>query len=394
MLKKRECVTIKQLLILLLGIIPIGYQIVNVYNLNSNWIYLGFIIINVLFLFKLKGKIPINKKVLFISGNFIIAYILIPILFNTIGNVNLKNSILYMGLFLLFINALTIITLFLKKEDYKNILISTLIGNSLFLVFMIFLNINQINSGTVLSIITGNRPIRADFSFGHPNTAAMFIFIEILLIYLIFIDIFNKKIMGNTLIVMFILPLLATGSRTSLYSLLLFFVLELYRKKIYKIKSNYKKFFVFTIVLPVGIFLLSKFDLTTFLNSSSGRNEFVKYNINYIMASNRLIMGFGPTPVTSMRDFLPELVITDTWYITHILSFGIISLGIIMVNIIYLLIIFIKNINVKNGHVISLIIVLLFYSGAENVLFIPGTIISWFFWMIIYLELKFINSVD
>ena len=109
------------------------------------------------------------------------------------------------------------------------------------------------------------------------------------------------------------------------------------------------------------------------------------------MNSNRLITGFGPISISSISRTLP-IKITDTWYITHILSFGLISLILISVNIAYSLILFSKNLNDKNGYIVPLILVLLFYSLAENVLFVPGTLISWVFWMIIYLELKFMKE--
>lgn len=391
MINKRALITTKKLMLIVIGIIPVIYQIVNSLGLNSNFIYLGLVLINLLFLLKLNSNVSFNKNVVFVSLNFIIAYIMLPMVFNTIGNINLINSLLYLGLFLLFITSLTIITVFFKKKDFIYILISCLIGNSLFLIYTIISNINQITSRNILSVLDGNRKSRADFAFGHPNTAAMFIFVEIILLYLVFIKFFNKKHLGSALIIMFILPMLATSSRTALYGLLLFFILEILRKIFFKLEIRKRILSFYIIIPPILILILDKFNLTFFLSSSSGRNNSVEYNLRYIIDSNRLLTGFGPTPVSSISRTLP-IKISDTWYITHILSFGLISLIIISINMIYLLILFINKSNYKNGYVVSLIIVLLFYSGAENVLFVPGTIFSWVFWMLIYLELKFIEE--
>ncbi|GMK41166.1 hypothetical protein PCCS19_42220 [Paenibacillus sp. CCS19] len=79
------------------------------------------------------------------------------------------------------------------------------------------------------------------------------------------------------------------------------------------------------------------------------------------------------------------LTYSDNWYVTHLIQFGIVGMAIFVFNIILVTFYSLKHHQYK---VISLLIVLLFYSGAENVMFLPGVLISWVFWVVIFTNLK------
>lgn len=76
--------------------------------------------------------------------------------------------------------------------------------------------------------------------------------------------------------------------------------------------------------------------------------------------------------------------ISDNWYITAMLMYGIIGVIIMLFNVFYIVI---NSIKMKNYFIVNLIITFIIYSTMENVLFVPGALISMLFWGLIFMFL-------
>ena len=320
------------------------------------------------------------------SIGIIIVYLFLPFLFFTITYNSFKTNIFYSMLNIIFLLAVVLTSAEIKKNEYKFILIGTLISNTIYLGYSIVKNFNQINLQSIQLVFNGNRKGRAYFDFSHPNFAAMFILVEIILIYIVFFKIYKNKKIGTFFIGFFIIPLLCTGSRTAFYSLILFVGLEIYVNIMEYVD---KKIRIIVIILGSGILLFIFSKLTFFLlENSSGRNIALIDNIKLLIENGKLLTGFGPVQISRLKRVIIGLKVSDNWYMTQLIRYGLFGLIIMIICVIY----FIKKSNSlfekKDKYSINLMIVLLFYSFAENVLFVPGVIVSWISWMIYFCQIE------
>lgn len=369
---------------ILISIIPLLYQIVLGLDIISYLMYVPYILVIMLFLLFSK-RFNISKNVLLVSLVLIITYLFLPFLFFTIGNYEFIKSLTYIVLYLIFIISLTLLTQCINLQKVLN---GMFISNSLGLIYFIGVNLHEINNLTIISFFTGDRINRASYGLGHPNTAAMFIFIEILLIYILFIKGSNKKKIGVFLCIGLMIPLISTGSRTAILSLFMFFILEIYLYiNSILVNKKIKYLFLLMIFFTVILIFVYKFDISNLIVNSSGRNIAINNNIKYLIENKLIFTGIGPIPISELVTKVPMLTITDTWYITHMICYGLLGLILIMLVIVYIFINLIRNSSFKNSHTLSLLIVLLFYSCAENVLFVPGTILSVISWILFYKQL-------
>lgn len=381
----------KESIIFIASLIPIIFQSQLFFKLPSKIIYVPYIMITFLFIFFKVYKIRISMKCVLITLNLIIAYIFMPIISFNIGFSDFSDNLFYTFLNLFMIISLSTVSYNISKNDYDKLLRWSLKSNSFILILAIISNINQINKITLSGIFLESRISRANFNLGHPNFAALFLVIEIILIYLVIFK-RDKKVIGLLWIILFCIPLLCTGSRTGIFSIIIFFISELILVSITneKIGIKGKVLIAITLIIVIVGALYNSKILSYLIENSSGRDFSAIENIKLLIENRKILFGYGPVQISNMKYIIKGLHVSDNWYISHLVRYGIISLCLIMISIIVILQKCMKKIDSNNTYIISLIIMILFYSGAENVLFVPGVCLSWITWIILYSSMELI----
>lgn len=365
-------------------VIPFWYQLSAIISLGS-LLYLPYILIILSVLINFKCY-KFNKKLLHLLIVLIIAYIIVPLIFYLINKSSFIN-ISYLILQIIFIFALFLSGNIINDGNFYGVIKGLLISNSLILFFNIVANIDEINMTHILSIFSETRINRASFSFPHPNMAAIYIFIEIILFY-----IYSRKKLKVINLIFIIIGLLclllATGSRTAIISIILFFILEIIKVILYKFEFLSRISIFFLVILPIFLFSILCFDFKEIISNTSGRDYYLSYNIAYLIQTNKILYGIGIIPLTEISVYMPQLMITDNWYVSHIICYGFYSLLILIYAIIYLFYKLKKNLDAGNYYILFLLIVLLFYCTAENVFFVPGVLMSFIFWLLFIYTVK------
>lgn len=374
-------------ILVIVTMIPIFNQLNSSFIALSNLIYVPYILIILAFFLMKKNNddLKANIKMKFTEGMgltlslLFLSYIVSPVIGMTFLKFTPFQNIIYIGLFLIFICVLAILYSTIKNSYmYQCMLKCSLIGNSLVLFFNIAMNINQIFDIKFNTIITNERGARANYGFSHPNTTAIYILVEILLIYLIYIKEKRKLVIPVITIGVLTIFMISTGSRTSIMSLGLFIGLSLYSKCTLKVDPLIKICINLITIMIVILFIIYKFDLVGFISNTSGRGISLIDNIKAIGVYGNYFTGIGPTSIMILGDYC-KLNFADNWYIVQVIQFGLISLGIIIISIIRLC----NNFRRHNDYLcLNLMLTLLFYSLAERVLIVPGVMLSWVCWMI------------
>ena len=366
---------------LLIFTIPFLFQVCYVFDVTVNVVYSVYIIILLLHIIR-RQRLTINHSYKIIGIAVFGVYFLIPIIS---FNVNWY-TFSYVGLLLLFYFIISI----LGERIRDNFLVTIkgmLAGNTLLLAYQILINISEINSNSLLLVFNGERDGRAYFGYSHPNSAAMFMVIEMIFIYLLVRKGKVKKLHKFILTVVglcFTVPLLATGSRTAFYALIIFTIVESF----YFIIKRFKKYkFFISVSTGLALFLLFFEKILKFYNeNASGRSDNTLKNINILIDRDSVFFGLGSSRISDLTNTL-GVTIVDNWYMYIFICYGFCGLGFMLFNLFHYFKKQIKyNIQSKDSYSISLIITLLFYSYAENVMFVPGVLLSLVFWGLIYSE--------
>ncbi|MEA3573930.1 hypothetical protein [Peribacillus frigoritolerans] len=376
--------TYNNVMLFLVAMVPFTNQLFNTISKLSYIQYTPYICIIIIFLFS-KERFNINNKLKGVFILFVGIYTISPILGLTLFKYNSVKNLSYIMLFLIFILSLSIIVSFINMNNYKTVLQIILIGNSILLIYNLLLNLNEINMENFKWLISGERESRANLGFLHPNTAGMFLFIEIILLYYIYKLKIGFAYIWIPSIFILLIFLLATGSRTALLSTILFFILNLYSKVMSKINVKLQLSVFFGVILPVLTLSLLNFNFNDFVDSASGRGTALAQNLNVLNQHNSFFFGIAPVNVSDLKILIIGLTFSDNWYITHLIQFGFIGMVLFITNI---LIVIINAVKQNNHIILTLLMVLLFYSAAENVMFIPGVLVSWVVWILILFNMK------
>lgn len=386
----KESINMSILLLCIMSI-PLLNQMNNSNMLIGNLIYAPFMVIIIIYLLNRKEMLKeraykSNNKVIIACILMIVGYTLPPILGLTIFKYTPISNMIYIILFCVFIFYLYIVSYVISTEkQFMSFLKYSLLGNSLILITNIILNLDELKYIEFNTILSNERNLRAYFGFSHPNTTAMYILIEMLLIYLIYIKINNKKkIIGILFISILSIFLISTGSRTANMSLIIFILLEIYSHCIKRLNKYMRISILFLTTSFLFILLINKVDISYILSNSSGRDRALINNIKAIKEYGNFVFGIAPTSIEILKSKC-MLDYTDNWIITQMIQFGILGVVIILSSIIILLIEFIKY---RNYICINLLLTLFFYSMAERVLFVPGVTLSWFIWSLLFISSK------
>ena len=389
MLKNGKKISYKSIEIFLAGIIPLFFQMQLYFKMPSILMYIPYILICISLIFRFNiSSYRMSTKTLSISFILITVYLALPFIFFTIIYNDFKQNLLYSFLYFILIISLKIVSDGINIREYYKLIKITLFNNSIILIFALLTNISEVNSNSIKGVFTGSRASRAMYELGHPNFAAMFIVTEIILMYILWYK--EKKIKFFAISFGFVIFLLSTGSRTACYSLVIFLIVEIlmniYNNK--KLNKNLKNIFLMIICIFIVLIFLKNNTFETLLKDSSGRDESIIYNINVLINNGKVLIGYGPVQISTLCINIPEIKISDNWYITQLIRYGLIGMLMVMSCIIIIFKKIIKYINGDNSYIISLMIMLLFYSSAENVLLVPGVILSWICWIIFYCNIE------
>jgi|GEM_PF-1737095 len=371
-------------MLFLIACVPFFNQLV---NMNGNFPYIQYMPYILMIIAFIYARAPIDissegKVILFI---FVGVYTISPIVGQTIYKYDPVKNLIYIFLFLIFILSLSAAVSYIQYDNYRTVLTMILIGNSLLLVYNLLTHLNQINIENYNWILTGDRDSRARFGFMHPNTAGMFLFLEIMLIhYLQRLGYGNRSVWGAAIGVL-LLFLFATGSRTAVISTILFFVFHWYAAAVSRIDRKLQLSIFFGVIVPGIILYLYRFNIADFFDEASGRSSNLVQNINVLVQHNAVVFGIAPINVSDLKVLIDGLTFSDNWYVTHLIQFGLIGMALFIFNVFMIMIVSIRQGKLS---IITLLIILLFYSGAENVMFIPGVLISWVMWIMIMSKLK------
>ncbi|MGG7058143.1 hypothetical protein ACQPUZ_07580 [Clostridium tertium] len=357
----------------------------------GNFMYAPFIgIILTFILYKYKGYntyLNTNKDKLkeIIAFFMILAYSISPVLALKVFKYTPAENITYISLFYMFIFTLVIISKSINTENkYKLFLTYSLIGNSAILIVNLIVNINQITYVDFTTILAVDRGIRANFHMSHPNTAAMYILIEILLIYLIFMKNKKKKLIPLASIGVLSIFMISTGSRTANLCILMFITLQFYTNIIKNLNKYIKMSVIMFTITIIFILIFYKIDFVGIISETSGRDRAFMNNIEAIKIYGDMFFGIAPTSIMILNEYC-FLDFADNWYIVQLIQFGFVGLFIMIYTLMLILVRFIKN---KNMICFNLVLVLLLYSTAERVLFVPGVTLSYMIWALIFTNLN------
>lgn len=372
----------KKMYFFLFALIPLFYQVTQYKELFFSEIpffqYIPLLLIVVISF--ITGKIAEFKK----TKIFILFFLVLFVNYVLIHFVSFNIKTEYIGITIPFL-VLNFITYYViakiskftdSKKDKELMLQYFFIGNSIFLVLAVFINFTDlINIDNYTYLFNGSRNSRAWFGFIHPNTAAMYLFVSSM-ISLYFLE--KKKnfywIMSS---IFFLAALLATGSKTGLYGIIILILgytsYNIFRKIPVKIKIGLS-----AILIPI-VALLVVFQFGELWQNSSGRNDYISSNITQLMESGKLFSGYAPLNYTEIGNYYP-VVISDNWYATNLVANGLVGTGVFITFSIYLLI------KTKNIFWKMVFLAFLFMSIFENFLFIPGVILTQLIWVCVLSE--------
>lgn len=370
-------------------IIPLFFHIYDQGYAFNYFQYIPFILIIIIYLFDDKKRtLNRNNKILYLK--LLSLYLILPFLTFNIGQVNMISGISYILLNLIYISSILIISMYSNKENFMLMLKKFIIGNSIGLIFALLTHLNQINMNNLSWILGGARISRADFGMSHPNFAGAFLFANIIALYL-----YNKfsKEKNKTiyfLIVFFNIMLVFTGSRTAIMIQILFYFLDQLLYALRKINKYLRQsiYFLLGIFILLSLIYNINIDIGIDLNSIEDRFSNLIWNLKLLESKNRILIGIGPINIRSLVQYLDGMKVSDNWYITTIVTHGLIGLIIMIRIIISTMKNIIKNKNITMG---IFFICICIYALFENVLFVPGVLLSFFTWFIVFLSLKNTN---
>ena len=364
-------IKISHILNILICILPLGFQISSIIN-NANiyrFIYILIILTGLISVFSKNDFFISIKGILFLMIISIVYFIFPSLSFNMH-----IDTISYYIFIICFIIVTYISGYILTKYKRKVLKRMKILSGSL-LFYQILININQITFESLIGVFTGDRFHRAQFGYSHANFAAMFIVFEILLVY--FNSKENKKYKFAILEGAFwMISLLATGSRSAVYSLGVFFISEtiFYISRIFKQINKLVYVMIVIILINLAVVYLGE----DIMANSSGRDVQIKNNMEVMINEGSVLFGNGGGRVSKINEN-EGIRFSDNWYMTSIINSGICGLILMLSTIIYIFIRIFKNIK-KDTIIVSFYIMMFIYSLSENMLFVPGVLLSWFLW--------------
>lgn len=382
-----------KVILMIVTSIPILYQIVGLEHSEYKYIqYIPILFLNLALIYYFgKNKIKIKKEFKIIFFILFIAIFLVPLVMSKITQTMFVENFKYTVFYINFVIVIILLANYMVVDNYKKVIGSCLLGNTIILGINIIKDIDKISlENCVYNIVylfkfLDKKEILS-FGFNHQNFAAMFIIIEIFLLYKLKQS-FDKmnlflKFVINLSMCLWLIPLLATSSRGAIMGVLLFGISNLTFLCLLKGKIHTKIIISTLIILAFYVFLGSvNFNKITFAESMKIRTSDSSKLFYYLMENDKIITGLGPVDNTEV--YAPNTGIAktvDNGYLAFEAQYGIIGLGLVLSAMGYT---FYINIKRKNNENCALIVTILIYSCIENVLFIPRVLMCLLVWVFI-----------
>ena len=383
----------EKIILLLITSIPIMYQIVGLKNtVYTDIQYIPMLILNLALIFHFyKNKVKLKKETVIIFLMLFMAGFVVPFVMSNVTQTMFMENLKYSGFYINFIVMIILLANYIVKDNYKKIIGSFLVGNTVILGINIIKNINNINLNKCIDNVIHlfkllDKKEVLEFGFNHPNIASLFIIMEIFLLYKFKQSFDNRNIYTNLSInvcmIILIIPLLATGSRGAIIGGIAFCILNAFFWCFLKVK-NYVKVIISTIIIALSCVLLAHMNFVQIIFSESMKIRLsdVSNLVYYLVENNKVITGLGPVNNTLSYAKTTGIENTvDNGYLAFCAQYGIIGLGLILASLGYL---FYSNFQIKNNENCALILTLLIYSCVENVLFIPRVLMCLLVWIFI-----------
>ena len=256
---------IQDLFEIIICLFPIAFQYANITG-NSISYYFCYILLAIAYIFY-KKELNFSKSFLYMIDLLVIAQLIIPLLS---GYFNVLTIEYFMLMFLLLIDTYICGFIFSQSENIEKLIRNLFISNSVILIINISKNTQYYNYVSFMTVFNNSRSNRAYFGFTHPNFAGMFLVIETILAYILFLwEDGLKKILFGSLILFFIVSICVTGSRTAFYNIVIFFIIEILRLFSDKFQRLQKPIFISLLLL--SIILIGIYFGSNLLSNFSGR---------------------------------------------------------------------------------------------------------------------------
>lgn len=360
--------------------------IFQVSNITGNTVFNYMIYILTLCVYYFDGRWRnINKTVFICCLCVFFSYFLVPL---ASGNSQMQ-TVLYCAFMILFLLDTYICGKQLCNSDNERfLLVGWLFSNTIPLLYQLFCNRKGYSYSAFMTVFSGVRQGRSYFGYSHPNFAGMFLVMEVVLLYMAVMKAEKKppKIFLFWGIIFTIFTICMTGSRTSLYCSVLFLVIELSFKFIGVFKKWRKFVYPLFIVFFLAACIMAFGD--SIIENSSGRLNLLQSNYRVLLEEGNLLLGTGGLSVSSDKSNISH---SDNWFMTAIINTGLVGFAVTITMILQLFItVSRKHIsNSLNSTVTSMCLVIIIYSCAENMLFVPGVGISWLVWSLVMSKLLY-----
>ncbi|MGN0601580.1 MAG: hypothetical protein ACI4I7_02585 [Oscillospiraceae bacterium] len=365
---------------------------------NTNRIYMIYIMIIVVSLPN-SYKLPINKTSKIIYTCVILSMFVVPIF---AFNIDSFSSVIYALLLIVFLFVADYSGQILYRDFHRVINMWVYLG-LIIVDILVITHIDEINKNTIFGVFYSSNlnsiRYRASFGFLHPNFASIAITTFLFCIYLKFkwAEDNREKIFSFILLIVHIIPLLCTGSRTAAISIVVFLSMEVILKFYNNIYSEKSKsiiiIFILLLILISATSISSKSTMSAedFSDLTSGRYGTIMDNLKILSDQGKIWFGNTVSSVSNANSSLALIGATtsDNWYYLQIARFGIVGTAIFMLCIVAIFINQLKSFGAKKIDSVSLssMISLLVYGFGENVVYNQGVSLCAVVWIVLFMEI-------
>ncbi|WHE06058.1 O-antigen ligase [Thermoanaerobacterium thermosaccharolyticum] len=351
-----------------------------------NFKFIGIILISIFYVFDIakNNKIALIKSkeqiVILVLTFFLIFMLGIELYISNHGFVSIEK---YLSIIILFTISFFILPYFILKIGIvkNNYLICISLLIAILLSFFIRPDFTNF-------IINGRFRMKAYFI--HPNTLGNLTFVGIL--FTLYNGIYNKNksssIFTKLLFIIFIGIMILSGSRTSIYSSIIFLLLIFYFN-IFKQSNKQNKYLlssllIFFFVIFIAL-LMNTFNINMLNKITSNRVKLSIEALKYLVGNNSLFFGLGSFMNTLGSIY--NYTTLDNSYVMILYqngTLGLTSVIIFLLSLIYLIIKYKKYSILNKNYIIAFYITFLIYCSFEGYILTLGNLYTVLFYAYIW----------
>ena len=335
----------------------------------------------------LTRKIEFSRITVPLYLSLFIFWCLLPFALFHIDSINGAVYVFLLILFLLAVNVIGRDTVFTSIGFIKYWAIFAVV----ICLIQVARNIGEINIDTIQGVLydasTKEHRIRASFGFYHPNSTAYILAATMLLQYIMYVETRIKYYLATMLIC--VIPLLCTGSRTGTIGIITFFIMELFFYILQR--TDRGRIFVKIGAIVLIALVISSMDFSDIDTASSGRSTTIFSSLEVMYHNHSLLFGAIVTNISHANSTLKlfDLQGSDNAYYSIIIRFGVVGLVTFLSAAIY----FVKKLydeSINYGlktYCVSMFIMLMVYGLGENVLFNQSSVLCFLVWVFLFRQI-------